>query len=437
MEQRCMAYVRPIFILIAFLVIFSGAQPIYNPQNEWSKCDNNHQILRDIRRGINELTHLVTHLQNKKLGLVNNIAFYAILTSSVTDNYVRFNNVKTNEGAAYDKTSGIFTCQLSGTYVFSWTIASSQRHQTTADLLVNDVSVGSTATYSRGSDSVSKGSSTGFVVYDLLVGDKVRVILKGTAIEEFSTFSGWKLQHDTPSFYARASTYLTAPASRDSGYKFQSVLTDNEHVYNPDNGVITIPETGIWALTISVETMGTFDSIFIEEMHTIPRIWAYVNEDTSSSLLVGTFSYGDKLPWYSFSNSTLLATRSSISGWLIGPSKARPTFMASSDSPTSSSPANFTRKYIDLTDSLSDTEFRTSKSGVYLVFWNTIAKEMVVTTLLVNGKEAGRAATSKSQHSYKDNGSNLAILRLQKDDVITFETNTSSDYVSISGYFLF
>lgn len=117
--------------------------------------------------------------------------------------------------------------------------------------------------------------------------------------------------------------------------------------------------------------------------------------------------------------------------------KARPTFMASSDSPTSSSPANFTQKYIDLTDSLSDTEFRTSKSGVYLVFWNTIAKEMVVTTLLVNGKEAGRAATSKSQHSYKDNGSNLAILRLQKDDVITFETDTSSYYVSISGYFLF
>lgn len=117
--------------------------------------------------------------------------------------------------------------------------------------------------------------------------------------------------------------------------------------------------------------------------------------------------------------------------------KSWPTFMASCVSPTSSSPSNFTRKYIDLTDSLSGTEFRTSKSGVYLVFWNTIAKEMVVTTLLVNGKEAGRAVTSKSQHSYEDNGSNLAILRLQKDDVITFETNTSSDYVSISGYFLF
>lgn len=124
------------------------------------------------------------------------MAFYAQLTSSVTDDYVIFNNVKTNEGAAYDKSSGIFTCQLTGTYVFSWTIASSQYHQTTTDLLVNDVSVGSTATYPRGSESDDlKGSSTGFVVYDLNVGDKVRVILNGTAIPEFSTFSGWKLQH--------------------------------------------------------------------------------------------------------------------------------------------------------------------------------------------------------------------------------------------------
>lgn len=193
-------------------------------------------------------------------------------------------------------------------------------------------------------------------MYDLQVGDKVRVILNGTAIPEFSTFSCWKLQHD-PSFYARTSTNLTGPVSRDSGYKFQSVLTNNEHVYNPDIGVITIPETGSWALTISVETMRTFDSIYVEETYTNPRMWAFSKKDTSSSLLVRIFSYGDKLHWYSSYNSTVLATRSSISGWLFGPSKARPTFMASSDSPTSLSPANFTRKYIDLTDSLSGTEF--------------------------------------------------------------------------------
>lgn len=110
--------------------------------------------------------------------------------------------------------------------------------------------------------------------------------------------------------------------------------------------------------------------------------------------------------------------------------------MASSDSPTSS-PVDFTWEYIDQTDSLLDSDFRALKSGVYLIFWNTIAKEMVVTTLMVNDKEAGRAVTCKSRHSYTDNGSNLVILRLQKDDVITIKTNASTDYISISGYFLF
>lgn len=129
---------------------------------------------------------------------MNNVAFYAQLTKSVTDDYVIYSHVITNEGASYDKTSGIFTCQSSGTHVFSWTIASSQHHQTTADLLVNDVSVGSTATYPR---EYLTGSSTGFVVYDLQVGDKVRVILNGTAVAEFSTFSGWKLQHGITMYF--------------------------------------------------------------------------------------------------------------------------------------------------------------------------------------------------------------------------------------------
>eukprot|EP00105_Crassostrea_gigas_P006440 XP_011420373.1 PREDICTED: C1q-related factor-like [Crassostrea gigas] len=189
-----------------------------------------------------------------------------------------YSAVITNECAAYDKSSGIFTCQICGTYVFSWTFASSQHHQTTADLLVNDVSVGSTATYPRGSESDNlKGSSTGFVVYNLKVGDKVRVILNGTAIGKFSTFSGWKLQHDTPSFYARASTNLKGSVFRASkvGFKFQTVLTNNGDVYNPDNGVITIPETGVWALTISAETSTGFDGLSVGEPHNHPRIWTF------------------------------------------------------------------------------------------------------------------------------------------------------------------
>lgn len=100
------------------------------------------------------------------------------------------------------------------------------------------------------------------------------------------------------------------------------MLTNNGLVYNPDNGVITIPETGIWALTISVEVNRSFDSLYvIGRSLSNPRIYVHLGEDTSSSLVVLTLSFGDKLHWYSSYKSTILSTRSSISGWLIGPSK--------------------------------------------------------------------------------------------------------------------
>lgn len=111
--------------------------------------------------------------------------------------------------------------------------------------------------------------------------------------------------------------------------------------------------------------------------------------------------------------------------------------MASSEVPTPSSHVNFTRQYIDLTDSLLESDFRVSKPGVYLIFWNVIAANMVHATLLVNNKETGKAITSKPQHSISDIGSNLAILRLQKDDVVTMETNTNPYYVTVSVYFMY
>lgn len=57
------------------------------------------------------------------------------------------------------------------------TTASRQQHQTTADLLVNDVTVECSFSHSEGTNlpdgEDSKWSSTGFVVYDLHFGDKV------------------------------------------------------------------------------------------------------------------------------------------------------------------------------------------------------------------------------------------------------------------------
>lgn len=122
-----------------------------------------------------------------------NYAFYAQLSVMATNGHVIFNNVTTNEGSAYSGSTGIFTCKYSGAYAFSWTIATSSQRYTNTDLVVNDVAIGSSFTDSRGS-SVSADSSTGFVVNNLKVGDRVRVNINGTADALYSTFSGWRLQ---------------------------------------------------------------------------------------------------------------------------------------------------------------------------------------------------------------------------------------------------
>lgn len=99
------------------------------------------------------------------------------------------------------------------------------------------------------------------------------------------------------------------------------MLTNNGDVYNPDNGVITIPETGVWALTISAEISTGFEVLSEGDPYINPRIYTIEKADTSSSLLFRNLSYGDRLFWHSTYNETLTASRSSISGWLIGPSK--------------------------------------------------------------------------------------------------------------------
>ena len=129
---------------------------------------------------------------NKILFLFSDFAFYSQLSTSITNGYVVFNNCKTNEGSAYNEMTGIFTCKYSGTYAFSWTIATSGHRYTEAELLVNDEVIGSSGTDSRPSRDTAD-TSTGFVACNLGVGDKVRIRVNGTADGNYSTFSGWRL----------------------------------------------------------------------------------------------------------------------------------------------------------------------------------------------------------------------------------------------------
>ncbi|XP_061186274.1 uncharacterized protein LOC133194308 [Saccostrea echinata] len=225
-----------------------------------------------------------------------NYAFYAHLTSSTKNDYVISNNITSNKGLAYSGSTGIFTCKYSGPFVFSWTIATSNQRYTGADLLINDIAIGSSFTDSRGS-SITGDSSTrfvGFVTHDLQFWDKVRVKVNGTADAMLSTFSGWLLNYNDSYFYARALTSLTRPTSPSYGFKFQDVISNNGHVYNSEHGTFVCPESGLYAFALSLEAH-----------HRDFMVYFYRNDkkfkpykDTSSTLQLFHLTRGDRVYLY-------------------------------------------------------------------------------------------------------------------------------------------
>lgn len=66
MEQRP-AFVQPVFVLSGFLVTLSGAQHTYQSQNELLSVEygNIHQILRNIKNDIDEMTNLDKYRRTK------------------------------------------------------------------------------------------------------------------------------------------------------------------------------------------------------------------------------------------------------------------------------------------------------------------------------------------------------------------------------------
>ena len=68
----------------------------------------------------------------------SSVAFTATSsTDGAHSGKVIFNTVVTNEGGAYDGSTGIFTCPSSGVYVFIWTIMTHYGKQCYADLSIN------------------------------------------------------------------------------------------------------------------------------------------------------------------------------------------------------------------------------------------------------------------------------------------------------------
>lgn len=363
-----------------------------------------------------------------------------------TNNHVIFNNVTTNEGSAYSGSTGIFTCKYSGTYAFSWTIATSSQRYTNADLVLNDVAIGSSFTDARGS-SVTADSSTGFVVYNLKVGDKVRVIINGTADALYSTFSGWMLQQNNTSFYAKAMSPLDRPLSSSHGFEFQSVV-NNGNVYDSTSGIFTCPETGLYALAFSAETSGKDFMVYfyrggskLNEIGVWPDSSSGVLQDTSSTLQLFFLSRGDKIYLYpSESDAIIKPFHSTFSGWHIeAPTSDTPAFVEYISTSTSTTPIRYNREFLDLSHSFSTSYFQAPKDGVYLFFWNMEVLDRHLRSFLqVNDSTVGRTVSDGHTAGY-DSGSNLAILRLRKNDFVRVaqDYTADGDQTMISGYFMF
>lgn len=108
--------------------------------------------------------------------------------------------------------------------------------------------------------------------------------------------------------------------------------------------------------------------------------------------------------------------------------------MASPKTSSSSSPVNFTNERLDMSASLSGSEFRAPKAEVYVIFWIAgLYFYPLHSILLVNEICVGQTISEKTD------GSNMVILRLQKNDNVSVEIDATAYYKStiISGYLLF
>ena len=110
-----------------------------------------------------------------------------------------FNQVLTNEGGAYDGSTGVFTCPSNGVYVFTWTVMTrNNKNSCFAYLSIN----GTTQTLAAFADlgsiktDYSYTQSTMTRAVHLSAGDRVWVYTSRCPYlysSPYSAFSGWKL----------------------------------------------------------------------------------------------------------------------------------------------------------------------------------------------------------------------------------------------------
>ncbi|XP_061176295.1 uncharacterized protein LOC133185211 [Saccostrea echinata] len=188
------------------------------------KIDTDVREIRDSLAVTNETLQTVTDFQGKKLiqlegtleSLKNDVrnvnsrtgetppSFYALLTSTVpirgSNQTIIYDKTGTNNGNAYNTSTGIFTVPETGTYVFTWTAFSYVEEYVRLEIVVAGTIYGGTLSDTQ--ETGDADTETAIVVANAKVGDEVFIRTQsrgpgdGRLYVEFectSTFSGWKI----------------------------------------------------------------------------------------------------------------------------------------------------------------------------------------------------------------------------------------------------
>jgi cell division protein FtsB len=131
------------------------------------------------------------------------IAFYAYMSANEPNPSLHhpliFDVVKTNLGAGYDDFSGMFTAPSAGVYVFSWTVYTGLRGDTSFAVYVNHDIVG--GTFGDTDEALDSDSDSGTMVVSLNARDHVYMRSSRTSSTNVlsmvyslrTSFAGWKL----------------------------------------------------------------------------------------------------------------------------------------------------------------------------------------------------------------------------------------------------
>ncbi|XP_061181040.1 uncharacterized protein LOC133189656 [Saccostrea echinata] len=137
-----------------------------------------------------------TAFSGYKIANVTTPAFTAVLTSDSTSTVVPFSDVLLDTHHDFNRLTGVFTCSVSGTYLFTWTVETNGAELETQ--LIIQRKVGSQISGPKTFGEETKGdeydSSTGVFIYGLSTGDTVSIRrVRGKVEGSYSSFSGWLL----------------------------------------------------------------------------------------------------------------------------------------------------------------------------------------------------------------------------------------------------